>query len=139
MKPLYWFTGIVAVALCVVGLIAYTGQQQTEEAEAKAAELSQRLTDAGARVPDQDILVRTLGDDGGAVCDIAEGNDDGLAKAILFEQLRNGASHVGARPIIADRRVVRGSILIVETYCPEHVEKVREAVDELKYDNVIEG
>ena len=31
-----------------------------------------------------------------------------------------------------------GGLLIVETYCPEEIEEVREAIDDLKYDDVIE-
>ena len=139
MRALYWIISGVLVVLCVAGLIAYTGQKENQRAEEKAAELSQKLESAGARAPDEDILVRTLGDDGGAVCDVAEDNDDGLAKAILFDQLTNGGSHVGRRPIISDRRVVLGSLLIVETYCPEEIEKVREAVEDLEFDDVIDG
>ena len=139
MRALYWIIGTVAVGLCVAGLFAYTGQKENQRAEEKAAELSQKLARAGVRVPDQDILVRTLGDDGGAVCDVADDNDDGLAKAILYDQLTNGGSHVGRRPVIVDRRVVLGSVLIVETYCPEEIEKVREAVEDLEFDDVIEG
>ena len=139
MRALYWILAAVVVILCVAGVAAYTGEKETQRAEDKAAELSQKLADEGLRVPDQDILVRTLGDDGGAVCEVAKDNDDGLAKAILFDQLTNGGSHVGRRPIIADRRVVRGSVLIVETYCPEEIEKVREAVEDLEFDDVIDG
>ena len=137
MRPLYWIIGGVVVVLCVAGLIAYTGEKETERAEQKAQELTQKLQRAGFRAPAQDIIVRTLGDDGGAVCDVADDNDDGLAKAILFDQLTNGASHVGKRPIISDRRVVQGGVLIVETYCPEEIEKIRETIEDLEYDDVI--
>jgi Tfp pilus assembly protein FimT len=137
MRALYWIIGGVVVVLCVAGLFAYTGAKESERAEQKAQELTQRLEQAGLRAPDQDIIVRSLGDDGGRVCDTAQDADGGLAKAILFDQLVNGASHVGRRPIIADRRVVLGGLLIVETYCPEEIEKLRETIDELKYDDVI--
>ena len=139
MRPLYWIIGGVVVVLCVAGLIAFSEGKENERAQQKAQELSQKLEEAGARVPDQDIIVRTLGDDGGAVCDLADRNDDGLAKAILFDQLTNGASHVGKRPIISDRRVVQGGLLIVETYCPEEIEKIRETIEDLEYDDVIKG
>jgi hypothetical protein len=139
MRTLYWIIGIVAVALCVAGLIAYTGAKENERAQQKAQELTQKLEQAGLRAPDQDIIVRTLGDDGGRVCDTAKDADGGLAKAIVFDHLVNGADFVGRRPIIADRRVVRGGLLIVDTYCQEEIEKVREAIDDLKYDDVIEG
>ena len=138
MRSLYWIIGGVVVVLCVAGLIAYTGEKETERAEQKAQELTQKLEQAGLRAPDQDILVRTLGDDGGAVCEAAEDADGGLAKARLHDLLANGASHVGRRAVIADDRVVLGGVLIVETYCPEEIDKVREAIEDLEFDDVIE-
>ena len=137
MRPLYWIIGVVVLVLCVAGLIAFNQGQENEQAQQKAQELSQRLEQAGARVPDQDIIVRTLGDDGGAVCETAEDADGGLAKAILFDQLTNGAAHVGRRPVIVDRRAVIGGLLIVETYCPEEIDEIRETLEELEYDEVI--
>jgi hypothetical protein len=136
-RTAYWIIGGVVVVLCVVGLIAYGNEKESDRAQEKAAELSQKLEQAGATVPDQDIIVRSLGDDGGAVCDNAEDGLDGLNKAILFDQLTNGASQVGRRPVIADRRLVVGQLLIVETYCPEHLEEFRDEFDDLKYDDVI--
>ena len=138
MRPLYWTIGVIALALCVAGLFAYTGEKESQRAEQKAQELTQKLEQAGLRAPDQDILVRTLGDDGGAVCEAAEDADGGLAKARLHDLLANGASHVGRRAIIADDRVVLGGVLIVETYCPEEIDKIREAIEDLEFDDVIE-
>ena len=66
MRTLYWIIGGVVVVLCVAGLIAYTGAKENERAEQKAQELTQKLEQAGLRAPDQDIIVRTLGDDGGS-------------------------------------------------------------------------
>ena len=121
----------------IVGLIAYSAEKESEQAVQKAQELSQKLESAGARVPDQDIIVRTLGDDGGAVCENAEDGLDGLNRAIFFGALTNGAAHVGQRPVIADRRLVVGQLLIVGTYCPEHLEAFRDQLDDLEYDDVI--
>ena len=137
MRTLYWIVGGVVVVLAVAGLIAFSEGKENERAQAKAQELSQKLERAGVFVPDKDILVRTLGDDGGAVCENADDGLDGLNKAILFDQLTNGASQVGRRPIIADRRFVLGELLIVETYCPEHLEDIRNQLDDLKYDDVL--
>ena len=100
-------------------------------------ELSALLEQAGATAPDQDIIVRSLGDDGGAVCDNADDGLDGLNKAILFDQLVNGGSHVGRRPIIADDRLVLGQLAIIATYCPEYIEDFSDELDDLKYDDTI--
>ena len=137
-RLLYSALAAVVIGLMIIGLFAYTGKQENEQAQQKAQELTQKLQQAGLRAPDQDIIVRTLGDDGGAVCETAEDADGGLAKAILYDQLANGASHVGRRPVIVDRRVVQGAALIVETYCPEQIEQLRETIDDLEYDDVIE-
>jgi hypothetical protein len=78
--------------------------------------------------------VRTFGTDGGAVCD---NPGESLGKAVLFDQFANGASQVGRRPVIVDRRLLQGQILILETYCPDELEDFREDFDDLKTDDVI--
>ncbi len=135
MRVVYWIIGAVVVVLCVVGLITYSGERETQQAQDKAQELTQKLEAAGLRAPeDPDIFVRTLGSDGGNVC---ENPATALGKANLLAQLTNGASFVGQRPVIVDRRVLQGEALILETYCPDVLEDYREAIDELKTDGVL--
>jgi hypothetical protein len=132
---IYWVIGGVVLVLCVIGLITYSGKKEDEEARQKAQELTQKLEQAGLRAPeDEDILVRTFGTDGGAVCD---NPGDGLGKAILFDQFANGAVQVGRRPVIIDGRLLRAGRLIIETYCPDELEDFREEFDDLKTDDVI--
>ena len=50
---------------------------------------------------DQDIFVRSLGSDGGAVCDNPA---NALGRATLLDQMTNGADFVGRRPVIVDSR-----------------------------------
>jgi hypothetical protein len=132
---LYWACGLVAVVLAVIGLITYSGQQQSEEATAKAQQLSKAFEQAGLRVPqDLTIITRSLGTDGGAVCDNPA---NALGRAILFDQLFNGASFVGRRPVIADTNVLKGELLILQTYCPEKVQQYKEKTQDLKLDDTI--
>jgi hypothetical protein len=136
-RTMYWIVGGVVLLLVVIALFTYGAQERTEESQALAAELTQKFEAAGLRTPqDQDILVRTLGDDGGAVCDNPA---DALGRALLLDQLANGASFVGRRPVIADRRAVLGQALIMETYCPDELEEFRQNFDDLKYDDVIKN
>jgi hypothetical protein len=131
---MYWSIGIVVVVLAVLGLITYSGKQDDQEAQQKAAQLSQKLEAAGLRVPDQDILIRSLGTDGGNVCDNPA---SALGKATLHDQIANGADFVGRRPVIIDRRVVQGEALILETYCPDKLEDFRDEIDDLKFDDTL--
>jgi len=132
---LYGACGIVAVALAIVGLITYSGQQQSEEATAKAQQLTQAFEQAGLRVPqDLSIITRSLGTDGGAVCDNPA---NAVGRAILFDQLVNGASFVGRRPVIADTKVLKGELLILQTYCPDKVQQYKEKTQDLKLDDTI--
>jgi hypothetical protein len=103
-------------------------------AQQLAAELTQKLEAAGFTAPDQDMLVRSLGDDGGAVCDDPGG---ALRVAILNDQISNGASFVGRRPVIIDNRRVAGEALILETYCPEELQEFRDKFDDLKFDDTL--
>ena len=89
-----WAVAGVVLVLVVIGLITYSGKKETQEAQQKAQQLTQKLEQAGLRVPqDQDIIVRSLGNDGGAVC---ENPANALGRAILYDQLTNGATSSAA-------------------------------------------
>ena len=105
--------------------------------QAEGAGAPQKLEGAGLRAPQEDILVRSFGDDGGAVCENAHEGLDGLTKAILLDQLFNGADFVGRRPITADRRIVQGQLLILETYCPDTLDEYRTGIQDLEFDDTI--
>lgn len=136
-RVIYWIVGGVVLTLLVIGLIAYSGEKETREAQEKAQQLTQEFEQAGLPVPaDQDIIVRSLGSDGGAVC---ENPANALGRAILNDQLTNGANFVGRRPIIADRQVVQGELLILQTYCPDELQEFRDKFDDLDYDDVVKG
>lgn len=136
LRWLYWGLGVIIVVLCVIGLITYSGQKNTEEAQQKAQELTLKLEAAGLTAPHEKILVRTLGTDGGAVC---ANPANALGKANLLDQVTNGASHVGRRPLIGDPRIFKGQALILETYCPEELADFQERVSDFKTDNTIKS
>jgi hypothetical protein len=132
---MYWAIGIVVVVLAIVGLITYSGKTQSEEATAKAQQLTQAFQRAGLAVPqDLSIITRSLGTDGGAVCDNPA---SALGRAALFQELYNGAAFVGRRPVIADTDVLKGELLILNTYCPEKVQQFRNKTQDLKLDDTI--
>ncbi|RYP86857.1 hypothetical protein EKO23_07735 [Nocardioides guangzhouensis] len=115
--------------LVLVGLITFRSAKESNEANAKADELIAALEDAGARTPDKDQIVRVLGNDGGATC---ENPNNALGRAVLFTQLANGAAGPGSRPVVADRRMLEGQLLIIQIYCPDELEDFQEFVDDLK-------
>jgi hypothetical protein len=134
-RTLYWIIGGVVLVLAIIGLITYSGQKQSEEATAKAQELTQAFQKAGLAVPqDLSIITRSLGTDGGAVCDNPA---SALGRAALFQELYNGAAFVGRRPVIADTNVLKGELLILQTYCPEKVQQYRDKTQNLKTDDTI--
>ena len=133
-RVIYWIVGGAVLLLCIIALFTYSAGQQNEQAEQLAGELTQKLEAAGFTAPDQDILVRTLGDDGGAVC---EDPADALRKAAQNDMLTNGADFVGRRPVIVDRRILLGEALILETYCPDALAPYRDRINELKTDDTI--
>lgn len=131
---IYIVIAVVVAALMVIGLFTYSSAKSTQQAEDKADELIAAIEDAGATAPSKDQIVRVLGDDGGATC--ADPNES-LTKAILLSQLANGAAGPGARPVIADSRVVKGQLLIIQVYCPDELEDFQKFVDDLKTDDVL--
>ncbi|GGN77162.1 hypothetical protein GCM10010112_50020 [Actinoplanes lobatus] len=128
-KVLAWISGGVLVLMAGIGLFTYRGVKQSVEAEAKADQLVAELTAAGLRVPTTEQIVHVLGDDGGAVC-LDPG--DALRRGILYGQLTNGAGGPGQRPVIAGNNVVKGQLIIMKVYCPDHLEEFQEVVDDLK-------
>ena len=121
--------------MAVIGLITYNGKENNEEAQQKAQELTQAYKQEGLRVPaEADTIAESLGTDGGAIC---ENPGDGLGQAILFDQLTNGASQVGKRPVIIDPKVLRGQALIMQTYCPDDLAEYQDKIKDLKTDDTI--
>jgi len=134
-RTMYLIIGAVLVVLCVIGLILYDAAQDNQDAQAKADQLVAQFEQAGLPVPaDTDQIVAVLGDDGGAVC---ANPANALGKAILADQITNGASFVGRRPVIFDRRFVVGEALILQIYCPEELPAYQQRIDELKFDDTI--
>ena len=133
-RVLYLVVGAAIGILMVLALILYRSADRTRDAEAKADELIAALADAGAMVsPSTDQVVNVLGDDGGAVC---ANPNDALSRATLQTQLANGAAGPGARPVISDRNILRGQLLIIEIYCPDELDEFQEYVDSLETDDV---
>jgi len=132
----YWIIAVAVGALMIVGLITYSGQKSSQQAQEKAQQLVTKYEQAGLPVPENlDIVIRTLGDDGGAVCDNPA---SALGKATLADQITNGADFVGRRPVIIDRDLVVGELLILQTYCPEHLEDYKDKIDDYKTDDTVE-
>ena len=131
---MYWTIAMVLVILVIIGLITYNTAKTNAQAKDKAQSLSQKFKAAGLRVPDQDVIIRSLGTDGGAVCD-NPGN--ALGRATLLDSLTNGASFVGRRPVIVDSRILLGEALILQTYCPDKLKQYQDKINKLKTDDVI--
>lgn len=134
---IYGIVAVVVFVLLVASYIAWSPASEDRQAQAKAEELVQKYDAAGLSTPeDTDGIVRALGNDGGAVC---ENPSKALATATLYDLIANGASFVGRRPVILDRRALLGQALILEVYCPEQLEKFQDKIDELKFDSTLEG
>ncbi|MEU4691524.1 hypothetical protein [Actinoplanes sp. NPDC023714] len=126
---LYVCAGLLVLLLGGVAIFSYHAKKESQEAVEKAEKLQTALATAGARVPTTDQIVRTLGDDGGAVC---LDPDSALRRGVLYGQLTNGAAGPGIRPVIVDNRVVKGQLLIIEIYCPQYIDRFQQVVDDLK-------
>ena len=133
LRTMYWIIGVVVVLLAVIGLFTYNGGAENRQSERLAQDLTAAYQDAGLTAPDQDLIVRSLGTDGGAVC---ANPLNALGKAHLLDQLTNGAN-IGRRPVIVDPRILQGELLILQTYCPDEVQQYQDKIDQLKTDDTI--
>lgn len=130
---IYIVACVILAAMALWAVLAFSAVRETNRAEEKADELIAALQDAGARTPNRDQIVRVLGDDGGAAC---ANPNEALTRATLLSQLSNGATGPGARPVVADSRVVQGQTLIIEVYCPDELDEFKQFVDNLSTANV---
>lgn len=130
---IYVVTGTIVVIAMVLGLVFFNYASGNQEAKAKADQLISALDQAGYRTPTKDQVVHSLGTDGGAVC--ANPNKK-LSRAILFSQLMNGGTGPGQRPVIVDRRVIAGQLLIMKIYCPDQLTGFQKWVTDLKFRDV---
>jgi len=134
---IYWCFGALALILVVIGLIAYRGAKQDDEANQKADQFISVLQKAGVqRLPSQDQVARVLGTDGGSVC---QDPSNGLRQATLFSMISNGAAGPGMRPVITDSRLLRGQLAVIAVYCPDELPNVQDFVDDLRTGDVLRG
>lgn len=130
----YVLLGVVFVALTIIALFVFRSAKESTAANAKADQLIAAVQAKGYPAPDKDLVVRTLGDDGGAVC---ANPNNAFRHAVLNDMLANGAAGPGMRPVIADNLVVRGQVLIMSIYCPDKLPEFTKYADTLKTANVV--
>jgi hypothetical protein len=118
------------VLLLVICLVFYRRAESNQEAQDKANQLIAALQQAGVRaVPSQEQIAGVLGDDGGAIC---KNPSSALRQALLFSQLTNGAGGPGMRPVIADSKIFKGELLVIQIYCPDQLPRFQQMVEKLK-------
>ncbi|HET8560485.1 MAG TPA: hypothetical protein VFL69_08220 [Marmoricola sp.] len=130
---IYIAVGVAVVVLLIVALLVHRTNANNAEARQKADQLISALRDRGVQtLPTTEQVANVLGTDGGQTCaDPAQA----LAKSSLFAALTNGAGGPGARPVIADSRLVQGQLLIVKIYCPGQLTEFKDMVDNLTFDS----
>ena len=114
-------------------LVGWNYDRQNAEADAKAAELISAYEAAGLRAPDQDQIARTLGDDGGQVCDTA---DSELVQGYWKLRLLQGGEYY-RRPVRLDGRIRQGLSLVVDVYCPEKRPDIEDFFEGWDFDDVV--
>ncbi|MFJ4677122.1 MULTISPECIES: hypothetical protein [unclassified Kitasatospora] len=125
---------VVLVAMVVIGLVTFTQQHATNESYRKADELITKLQENGYPTPDRGQVARTLGTDGGAVCqDPASSLKTGLKRL----QMSNGADGPGQRPVIVAARTVQAEALVLSVYCPDQLDGYQEKIKDIKTDDTV--
>jgi hypothetical protein len=130
----YIVLGAIFIILAVTALFVFKSAKTSVEANTKANELISKIEAAGFRAPPKDAVTRTLGDDGGAIC---QDPNSALERAVLNGMISNGAAGPGQRPVIADSLVVKGESLIISIYCPDKLSDFQDYANSLKYDDVV--
>ena len=134
-RAIYGIVGGILVVLLIVMMITYNYNRSNGEALAKAQQLITAFDEAGLRSPrDANEVARVIGTDGGAVCASSATVSPGFAKLNLSV---GGAFYT--RPIIADRRLATGLLIVVQTYCPEKIPDAQQFVDSQQFGTLVRG
>ena len=132
-RTIYWIVGGAFAVLLVVMLVGWNYDRQNAEADAKAQELIAAYEEAGLRAPDADQIARTLGDDGGQVCETA---DSELVQGYWKLRLAVGGEFY-QRATRLDPRVREGLSLVVDVYCPEKRPDIEDFFEDWDFDDVV--
>ena len=132
-RTIYWLVGGGLALLLVVMLVGWNYDRQNDEADAKAQELIAAYEEAGLRAPDQDQIARTLGDDGGQVCETA---DSELVQGYWKLRLMVGGEFY-TRAVRLDGRVREGLSLVVDVYCPEKRPDIEDLFEGWDFDDTV--
>lgn len=132
-RTIYWIVAGALGVLLIVMLVTWNYDRQNEEADAKAQELIAAYEAAGFPVPDADQIARTLGDDGGQVCETA---DSELVQGYWKLRLAVGGEFY-QRATRLDPRVREGLSLVVDVYCPEKRPDIEDFFEDWDFDDVV--
>lgn len=132
-RTIYWIVAGALGVLLIVMLVTWNYDRQNEEADAKAQELIAAFEAAGLRAPDPDQIARTLGDDGGQVCETA---DSELVQGYWKLRLAVGGEFY-QRATRLDPRVREGLSLVVDVYCPEKRPDIEDFFEDWDFDDVV--
>jgi hypothetical protein len=132
-RTIYWIVVGALGVLLIVMLVAWNYDRQNEEADAKAQELIAAFEAAGLTAPDQDQIARTLGDDGGQVCETA---DSGLVQGYWKLRLLIGGEFY-VRATSLPEHIRQGLSLVVDVYCPEKRPDIEDFFEGWDFHNVV--
>jgi hypothetical protein len=132
-RAIYGIVAAVFGVLLVVMLVTYNYNKSSDEALAKAQQLTATLGQAGLPTPkDPAQVAKVFGTDGGSVCASVQ---DGVALGIAKFNLSVGGEFY-RRAVIADRRVAAGILAVVKTYCPDKIPTLQKFLDQ-HFDTVV--
>jgi hypothetical protein len=130
---LYVVSVVLLIVVALIGFLSFKTARDTAQAVDKATQLTSELTAAGANITvTPQAIARVLGEDGGAVC--ADPNS-ALSRAVFYDSIANGAGGPGMRPVITDKRLLKGQLAIIKVYCPDELKDFQQFVDSLQTTN----
>ena len=134
-RTIYIVVGVVVLVLLVIALFRTARRRPPSRPIRRRTSSSPRFR-RGRCHASKDMVVRVLGDDGGAIC---QDPNAALSRAAVLDRLMNGAGGPGMRPVIADNRAVKGELLVIQIYCPDELPSFQEFVNDLNLDNLVKG
>ncbi|MQW78072.1 hypothetical protein GHK92_19575 [Nocardioides sp. dk4132] len=119
------------VALTACSSAGTASDPDSDRAKELAAQLNENLADEGLVPIDEDTATQLYGTDGGVSCE----NVGELQQQLSLSQFGNNALHL--RRVVLDPSVVAYDLTVVDTYCPDKADELRDELDDLGTEETI--
>ena len=122
---------VAGLALAACSPAGSAKDPDSDMAQQLATQLDENLTRAGLPGLDNETATALYGTDGGATCE----NAGDLQHDLSLAQFGNNSGNL--RRVVMDPSLLEYDLVVVQTYCPDKEDDLRDLIDDLKTEETI--